>query len=299
MFECYTLRMDESRELPAEKIEGEIGLVIDYKPGVSRAVDVLQAAMDLVHSLDRLDNALLSSVDTHLEPVSILNDVQHSSLKMLLSRALKKVPDDLLGNLDWKKWVGGLLVQGKYVLLQHIGADAPEIKSAIEQLDPIYKAAPSLVGYQTPKVQEVQQALDGVARARARLPGQAVVVQTEFGDVHIPDATTIPELDPEIAIADERVNKGREFLKVKTPDMIGQAQWVVIRNNRATRVEILHKAWLDDYHARKVAILPGDSLDCEYEETVYYDDNQDEIDRKLAVIEVYGIKTPPVQTGLL
>lgn len=73
------------RQLDQEPVEGEIGLVIDYTPGQSRALDVLSGAMALISSLDALDSALLSSISTELEPVSILNDVQHSSMKMLLA----------------------------------------------------------------------------------------------------------------------------------------------------------------------------------------------------------------------
>ena len=64
-------------------------------------MQVLQAAMGMIQALDCLDAALLSSVDTSLEPVSVLNDIQHSSLKML-RRALRNTPDGVSGNLDWK-----------------------------------------------------------------------------------------------------------------------------------------------------------------------------------------------------
>ena len=90
------------RLLEEQIVEGEIGLVIDYTPGKTLAVQVLQAAMGMIQALDRLDAALLSSVDTSLEPVSVLNDIQHSSLKMLLRRALRNTRDELLGNLVCK-----------------------------------------------------------------------------------------------------------------------------------------------------------------------------------------------------
>lgn len=288
------------RQLSIETVEGEIALVIAYKPGVSHAVEVLQGAMGLIEALDALDHVLLSSIDTSLEPVSILNDVQHSSLKILLARALRKVPDDAINSLDWKKWVGGLLVKGKHVLLQRLDADAPEINRAVAELASDYKAAPTLIGYDTPKISDVQDALDLVSRARARFPRQLVQVQTEWGDVTLPD--TLPALldapiNPDTGTI--VVNKGREFFKVKSTDMLGQAQWVVMRNGRAVRVDILHKAWLEDYQRRAMPILPGDSLECLFEESITYDENQTEIERKLALIEVLRVITPSVQDALL
>lgn len=85
---CQCKLIDMERILESQMLEGEIGLVIDYEPGKALAVDVLQAAMGMIEALDKLDAALLSSVNTSLQPVSVLNDVQHSSLKMLLARAL-------------------------------------------------------------------------------------------------------------------------------------------------------------------------------------------------------------------
>lgn len=94
-------------------------------------------------------------------------------------------------------------------------------------------------------------------------------------------------------------NRGREFLKVRYPDMLGKAQWTVMRSGRATRVDLLHQGWLDSYHARKFMILPGDSLDCSFEETVSYDAARNEVERKISVIEVHGVVSPPFQSSLL
>ena len=290
---------DMERQLEAQTVEGEIGLVIDYQSGKVLAVNVLQAAMGMIEALDKLDAVLLSSVDTALEPVSVLNDVQHSSLKMLLARALRNTPDELIGNLDWKKWVGGLLVKGKYKLLARLDADAPEIQRVLVELEPEYKSPSNLIGYKPPTVLDVRDALDGVSKARAALPGQVVKVQTELGDIDLPEvmsaaSTEIHDLEPGETV----VNRGIEFFKVKSPDMIGASQWVVLRNNRSTRVDMLHQGWLEAYHRREHAVLPGDSLKCHFEERIQYDAAGNEIERKLFIVEVLAVITPPVQSAL-
>lgn len=288
------------RVLATESVEGEIGVVIDYTPGKTPALNVLQAAMSIVESIDRLDSVLLSSIDSSLEPVSVLNDIQHSSLKMLLARVLRNVPDDLVANLDWKPWVGNILVKGKYRLLQHIESDAPQVREALEALRADYKAPPGqLFDFKPPTVSDVMDALDGVARARSAIAGHAVTVETEFGDVALPDLAVPATLSTPGGPTHEITNTGVEFFKIKAPDMLGTAQWTVQRNNRSVRVEMLHKGWVDAYHRREKPILPGDSLKCRFEERVVYDPNGTEIERKLAIIEVLDIVTPPVQSTLL
>lgn len=93
-------------------------------------------------------------------------------------------------------------------------------------------------------------------------------------------------------------NSGIEYFKIKSPDMLGSAQWVVHRNKRAVRIEMLHRSWLDNYHARKISILPGDSLKCKYEEKIVYDQNGTEIERRLSVVEVLCVIRPPSQQPL-
>lgn len=289
------------RQLDPQSVEGEIALVIDYTPGKSEALEVLAGAMRLIESLDRLDHCLLSSIDSTLEPVSILNDVQHSSLKVLLARALRKMPDEHLKSLDWKKWLGDLLVKGKYRLLQKIDADAPELRQVLNELDSDYKAAPGvLIGYTPPTVANVREALDDVVKARALLPGQRVIMQTEFGDIDLVDVTeNLPKQTPVDGPQQTITNQGTEFFRVKAPDMLGSSQWTVIRNNRSVKVDMLHQGWIDAYHARQHSLLPGDSLQCRFEETVVYDASGNEIERKLAIVEVLRVISPPVQQKLI
>jgi len=288
------------RQLAIESVEGEIALVIEYQPGKSEALSVLAGAMRLIESLDALDHCLLSSIDSTLEPVSILNDIQHSSLKVLLARALRKVPDEHIASMDWKKWLGALLVKGKHKLLQIVDADAPEVRRVLSELEADYKAAPGgLIGYTPPTVADVRDALDGVARARASLPGQRVTVQTELGDIELTQQTAPSDEPPAAGPQQTIINSGVEFFKVKAPDMLGSSQWTVLRNNRSTRVDMLHQRWLDAYHARAHSILPGDSLKCRFEESVTYDAAGNELERKLAIVEVLEVITPPVQQFLI
>lgn len=286
------------RTLITETVEGEIGIVIDYVPGVSVAVDVLQGAMRLIEAIDKLDKVLLSSVDTSLEPVSVLNDVQHSSLKMLLARALRHLPDDHLGGLDWKKWVGGLLVKGKYKLLQKLDADAPEIQRTLLELESDYRKAPLLIGYTPPSVADVQEALSDVGRARDTLVGQKVTVQTELGDISLPEGSSHDGPAVLGTPASSVKNIGTEFFKIKSLDMLGHSQWTVLRNGRQVKIDMLHQSWLADYHNRKFALLPGDSIECKFEETVVYDENHNELERHLGVIEVSRVIQPPMQQQL-
>jgi len=286
--------------LKTETVEGEIGIVIGYSPGQTHAIHVLQAAIGMVQAMDKLDAVLLSSIDTQLEPVSILNDIQHSSFKMLLRRMLLKVPDKYLNSLDWRAWAGDILVQGKYRLLQKLDADAPEVQRALDELAPAYQKPPGeFVDFVPPSVSDVMDALEVVSKARNVMAGHAVTIETALGDVSLPDLSVFDSsVQAPHAVLEER-NIGTEYFKIKSPDMLGSAQWTIQRNKRSVRVRVLHQDWLDAYHQRKFALLPGDSLKCKFEERVLYDQNGTEIERHLSIIEVLDIISPPTQQPLL
>lgn len=168
----------------------------------------------------------------------------------------------------------------------------------IESLDALDHCLLSSIDSTPPTVAAVREALDGVAIARATLPGQRITIQTELGDIDLAESVTVtapPAGGPQQTIT----NNGVEFFKVKAPDMLGASQWTVLRNNRSTKVDMLHQSWLDAYHARQHSILPGDSLKCQFEESVTYDELGNEMERKLAIIEVLAVITPPLQRPLI
>lgn len=276
-----------------ESVEGEVSLVIDYEPGKSEALHVLQIAMHLIEGLDALDHALLSSIDTSLEPVSILNDVQHSSLKMMLARALKKIPDDALGSLEWKVWLGGLLVKGKHKLLSHLDAEPEVIQEQLNELKQDYINAPnSTAGYLPPSLEDATKALNKIKSARAELPNSKITFETELGAIDLPyiDAEFVVEA---ITPQDVYSSSGRGLFKVKSPDMLGNAQWRVVFNGKAVLAKITHEAWLKEYHARRISIAPHDSLDADYQQQIVYDENQNEIENIITLTFIHKVAIPP------
>lgn len=283
------------RWLAPETIEGEIAIVVDYQPGATPAIELLQGTASLVEALDRLDRVLLSSVDSSLEPVSVVNDIQHSSLKLLLARVLRSVPDESIRSLEWKEWIGSLLVHGKYRLLKSIDADGPALADALEELAPHFAAIPDqLAGYRPPTVPAVRAALDGVIAARRTLGANGVVVQTELGDVDLP-VPVLDEVVEALPAVETLRNSGVELFKLKQPDYLGDAQWSVIRGGRVVRARIAHREWMQQWRRREFELGPGDSLRARFEESVSYDAQGNEVNRELTLVEVLGVEYAPRQ----
>ncbi|MDH4162757.1 MAG: hypothetical protein OEW15_08705 [Nitrospirota bacterium] len=280
------------RDLPVESIEGEIALIIQYQPGKSEAAKILQGALQMVHSFDYVDHSLLSSIDTTLEPVSILNDVQHSSLKLLLARGLRNVPDELIKNPDWKKWLGALLVKGKHKLLEKYDSDRDGIESVINELKPLYESTPTkMIGYEPPSVDEVSVALNQVKAARALLPDSNVTFQTELGDIPIP-----------LVKVDSSVIVSAVVREVSTPSIIPNAmlliesvvfkdgnKWRVSDGNHSFNVSLLDDNFIADVNAGR-RFGKGDVLIVDLERIQRIENNS--LKTEYAILKVHRHEEP-------
>ena len=131
------------------------------------------------------------------------------------------------------------------------------------------------------------------------LPHQKVIIQTEYGDTELPDYNETIQFNETIPNAQyQHINKGIEFFKVRSTDMLGKSQWGLLRNQKMIKVDMLDEHWLQEYHKREHIILPGDSLECHYEEMIDYDEKYNEIKRTLSIIKVIKIITPIKQLPL-
>ncbi len=252
-----------NRTLDIESVEGEIALVIDYQPGESEAISVLTGAMQLIGSLDRLDHCLLSSIDSDLEPVSILNDVQHSSLKILLARVIRHIPDDVISNLEWKKWLGALLVKGKHRLLSSNDTEIPQVLASLED---DYKNAPNTTaGYAPPSLTDTRAALRQVATARASLTAGKVTVQTELGDILLPlTPTEALPIEPPSPISTNVLKD--QVLLIKAAAFEGKRQWQFSDGSTSFGATISDEAFLQRVE-RGEHFGKGDSLVVDYSMT--------------------------------
>lgn len=248
-----------TRTLPVESVEGEISLIIHYTSGESEALSVLSNTMGLITSLDNLDHCLLTGVASDLEPVSILNDIQHSSLKIMLARAIKKVPDNAINNLDWKIAVGNLLVKGKHSLLQMLDGTDTELQEVIVDLEEDYKKIPQadLYEYPRPLVTDVRKRLDEIKIVRSNFGDSKVSIQTEFGDFDLPYLSNYNNITEETAISENTLKD--ISLVIESLNFKDGNKWRFNDGNQSFSAIIKDNAFIDKIN-RGEAFSKGDML---------------------------------------
>lgn len=105
----------------------DFGFEIDFQRGVGPASRVFTATRDFIKVCEALDDELIRSIDSNIETVLVLEDIESGSIKTWLRNALAATEDDALKTLDWKPLVGKYLVRAKYAVIRWIDDDsAPE-----------------------------------------------------------------------------------------------------------------------------------------------------------------------------
>ncbi len=99
-------------------------ITVDYEKNSTNPARVFKYMSSLLDNLQEIDHILIQSVDTDINPVLLLEDIESGSIKTWLNqkvvKGLQEVDDEALKNLDWKQQVGKYLVKGKYLLIDFI-----------------------------------------------------------------------------------------------------------------------------------------------------------------------------------
>ncbi len=126
-------------EQPPGAPKADFAFYIDFKKGEGSPSRVFSATHDFIKACERVDRDLVRSIDSNIEPVLMLEDIEAASLKTWLRNALTAADDQAIKELDWKPLVGKYLVRAKYAILRWIDTDdaprnLPELAREIQQI---------------------------------------------------------------------------------------------------------------------------------------------------------------------
>jgi hypothetical protein len=283
-------------EKPPAPPKADFAFEIDFQKGSGSASRVFSATHEFIKACERLDHELVQCIDTNIETVLILEDIQAGSIKTWLRNALDATDDDALKTLDWKPLVGKYLVRAKYAVLSWIDNESvprslPELRQEIQKIAaetdvrylPDYTApSPTALMNAVRDFQAVKEVLADGDRAR---------FLTHDGDIEMNLAVRFPIEDIE-ALAVARTIESPEsqmILAVKRPDYLGTSKWELRHGRKTIAAKIEDTAWLDRFQRRQVEVRPGDALQCMVKvESLYGFDNELMVER-YTIVEVMNV----------
>lgn len=277
-----SVTLTDTRPLPPP---ADFAFEIDFQKGVGPASRVFAATHEFIRTCEALDAALVQSIDSSIEAVLVLEDIEAGSIKTWLRSLLTAVDDEALRTLDWRQQVGPYLVKAKYAVLKWADDESgdrnlPALREEIRQI-----AAETdvrhLPDYSPPSPRALIDAVRGFQGVKERLvEGDRAIYISEAADVpayELKLTVRIPlESIEDLAVARKLEAPATEMiLPVKKPDYLGDSKWQLRHGQRNVEAKIEDTNWLRRFQNREEDVRPGDALRCIMKiEYLYGHDNE-------------------------
>jgi hypothetical protein len=210
---------------------------------------IFDAASFLIEGFERLDRAAIVSIDTRIQPLLVLEDIETGSLRIWLKNVLNALDDNALKDLEWRPLVGKYLVRTKYAALRWLdNPNRPSVPDLVRELRQIAEETDvrHLPDYAPVREPELIEALDKVqAGKRQLLSSDRLIIEAE-GKVYQTDLNrdwspgTIAPVAPR-----ETDSHVQMILTVRKPDMIGKSMWQFRHGKANLSAPVKDGEWLD------------------------------------------------------
>ena len=264
--------------MPVAPTNADFAIYIDFEPSSENPERIFQAADEVIKSLRELDRILCKAVDSNIEPIMLLEEIQTGSLKVWLRNKLEIVDVDSLKNLDWRSIVGKFLVESKYAVIEWTNKN-PEDVSNIENLQKdVVKLAEEtgvrkLPFYGEINTNDITNISKNINKAKALLSeSDKMKYLTKDDEIEFNlglqiDTDNIQELLTKETIASD---SSELILVVKKPDYLGASKWDFKHGTKTISASIDDSDWLNEFQSRKIDVRPGDALRCSVRIEVNY-----------------------------
>lgn len=263
----------------ADELKGDYCITIDFKKDSPNPERIFQSMTSLLQAFQKLDHALIDSIDSTIQPIILLEDIESGSLKTWLKTILKNTPDEALTNLDWKPLVGKFLTKAKYIVLKKLEGRVTITDAAViediqaEILDVAQKTdIKSFPNYHPVQARKLITGIDEINKSLQYLnKDDKAFYQTEE-DLATFNLTleVSPDEIEDLMVSETITNTVIMILKVNKPDYLGDSMWTFKHEQRTINAKILDGNWLQKFQRREVDVRPGDSLRCEVRVSVKY-----------------------------
>jgi hypothetical protein len=277
----------------------DFAIYIDFDRGAERPQRIFQAVDGLISAFQRLDRVLAGSVNSSIEPVLVLEDIEAGSLKVWLRDKLILADDQALLTLDWKPLVGKYLVAAKYAFVRWVNDEEERGRpGSLAELRRHFMTlardtdVQRLGAYGVPSAADILGSAADVAGALSRLAPEdraefisdqgsaAFNLELDWGDVNLEDLAVREEIT---------MPPSPMILAVRRPDYLGEAQWEFRWGKRTIRAKFTDQAWLRQFQSRSVDVRPGDALRCMAVQQVRYGYDNEVISETFTVERVVEV----------
>ncbi len=83
-------------------LKADYCIEIDFEKSSKNPSRVFHTMYELIETFEFADRSLVQSIDSKIEPILMLEDIEIESIKTWLRNILTAIDDDALKNMDWR-----------------------------------------------------------------------------------------------------------------------------------------------------------------------------------------------------
>ncbi len=252
-----------------QELQSDYCLEVNFAKGTESPSRVFQTMYELINTFEVLDKHLVSAIDVKMEPVLLLEDIESGSVKTFIATVLKRIPDEPLYHLDWKRFVGYFLVKGKYRIIDFIEGtttitNVGQLKPLQDDLDKLAQETGirMLPDYRPVNPRLLLQDISQMSLSLSHLrPDDSASYTTKEGSIGFNlEFKLAPESIEDLFVQETLTQENVLIMKVKKADFLGDSMWEFRFGERNIPVTISDKDWLEKFQTNKVLIRPGDAI---------------------------------------
>ncbi|MEC9347585.1 MAG: hypothetical protein VYB54_15275 [Pseudomonadota bacterium] len=281
---------------PPHAPEGaEFAIYIKFEKGSKNPGRVFRAADQMIRALQKLDRVLCDSIDSNIEPILLLEDIEGGSIKAWFRSVLETTDDQALKDLNWRAIVGEYLVRAKYTYIRWVNKESGDIVNLSREIKDIAETTDVLrfPAYSPPSVQELSDCTNDMEKAKSFLDEKDKIIyigpdgkEFEF-DLGIRWA---PDHLIDISIKETRVfDRVPMILIVKKPDYLGASKWDFRHGSKTISAKIDDSIWLHSFQQRRIDVRPGDAISCIVKIENCYGYEMELIKENHTILKILGI----------
>ena len=292
------LRISYLSEPPMKPADADFGVTVDFRKGEADPVKIFEAISELLEGFREFDRVAIGALDSRIEPIMVLEDVEASSITAWVRNKLRQVDDEALKDFDWKKQIGAYAVKAKYIVIEYL--DKQEEKNERERLsqlrDDLQKLTkePQFRHLPLPgpvPLEDLAVPLDRIQEAKQLLsPADRLIIKADDREHEIDLSSTKKPSDylphPVAAITAGQMPM---TLLVRKPDYLGDTLWGFRHGKQTIEAYVKDVEWLERFRAGQEIIVPGSALVCLVNYEYGYDDKGELRTQKHEVMKVLRV----------
>lgn len=285
--------------MPEKKdIQADFCIQIDFDKESPQPSRVFRTMTELIETFETFDKNLIRSVDSRIETVLLLEDIESGSIRAWLVNRLKSIPDDVLESGDLNRVIGAFLKKGKYITIDFLEdkteiTSRQEIKGLQRKLLELAEntGVHALPAYAPISRENLLMCIEGMVNSLGHLSSEdkAAYITDDREVLFNREFNFVPENIEELLTKQTLTSAQDMILKVKKPDYLGESMWDFKHGGATFSAKIKDEGWLQKFQLREVDTRPGDSLHVRVEIVQKYDYDNNLVATHYTVLKVLEV----------